>query len=341
MHEEVEDEEEDGIEPTHTHIGALTNFGIQTSEIKKLKEAGISTAEGVLRITRRKLEQIKGISTAKAEKLREAAANVAKKPSFQTAKDAIVDRAAHVVYVSTGCAELDAIFGGGIESGSITEFYGEYRTGKTQLCLTVCVSCFLPRALGGGEGRALFLDTEGTFRPERLEPVASRYQLDADFVLENVMHARVHNCDHLEELLRDAAGLFADADDQGGPFRVLIIDSIIALYRQEFIGRGELAERQQRIGKVLAEVKNLAEIFNLAVIITNQVTADPGASAAFVQDAKKAVGGHIVAHISDTRVFLRKGKGEQRIARIEQHPMQPPAEACFQVGLGGVTEPTE
>ena len=261
---------------------------------------------------------------------------------------------------ATLCSQLDAIFGGGVESGSITEFYGEYRTGKTQLCLTLCVSSFLPRALGGGEGKALFLDTEGTFRPERLAPIAARYELDEDFVMENVMHARVLNCDHLDELLRDAAGLLAD--EEAGPFRVLIIDSIIALYRQvtkrgriahtaslpltraslplsqqEFPGRGELAERQQRMGKVLAEVKNLAEIFNLAVVITNQVTADPGAAAAFVQDAKKAVGGHIVAHITDTRVALRKGKGDQRIARIEQHPMMPTGEAAFMITAGGVT----
>ena len=180
----------------------------------------------------------------------------------QTAKDLQADRDAHVVHVSTGCPEvrarlhtprprlptkphcshsplslslslcsqLDAIFGGGVESGSITEFYGEYRTGKTQLCLTLCVSSFLPRALGGGEGKALFLDTEGTFRPERLAPIAARYELDEDFVMENVMHARVLNCDHLDELLRDAAGLLAD--EEAGPFRVLIIDSIIALYRQ-------------------------------------------------------------------------------------------------------------
>ena len=317
----IEDEEEEGIEPTHTHIDSLTNFGVQNSDLKKLKEAGVATADAVLRITKRKLESIKGISTAKAEKLIDAARNVAKRPCFQTAKDLQTDRDAHVVKITTGCADLDLIFNGGIESGSLTELYGEYRTGKTQLCLTLCVTSFLPRSLSGGaprapaplrarahrrppslaraprtgEGRALYLDTEGTFRPERLLPIAARYELDQDFVMENVMHARVFNCDHLEELLRDAAALFADADGQGGPFRVLVIDSIIALYRhvrarvrggrgrpsesahapsaprravpcararpQEFIGRGELAERQQRIGKVLAQVKELAEIY--------------------------------------------------------------------------------
>ena len=146
-----EEEDDDAIEMTHTHIGALTNFGVQTSDIKKLKEAGIATAEGVMRLTMRKLEGIKGISTAKAIKLQEAARNVAKRPAFQSAKDLHAEREMHVVRVTTGSPEVDAIFGGGVESGSITEFYGEFRTGKTQLCLTLCVTSFLPRAIGGGK----------------------------------------------------------------------------------------------------------------------------------------------------------------------------------------------
>lgn len=143
------------------------------------------------------------------------------------------------------------------------------------------------------------------------------------------------NCDHLEEKLNDAACLFAD--DEQGPFRVLVVDSIIALYRQEFLGRGELAERQQRIGTVMAKLKELSEIFNLTVIITNQVTADPG-GATFMQDPKKPVGGNIVAHISDTRVYLRKAKGEQRIAKIIDSPTMPEAEATFAISLGGIVD---
>ena len=165
--------------------------------------------------------------------------------------------------MTTGCDELNHLFGGGIESSAITEFAGEFRTGKTQLCLTLCVTSFLPRAIGGGEGRAMFLDTEGTFRPERLGPIAARFELDHDFVMENVLHQRVLNCDHLDECLQEAAAVLAD--DSDGPFRVLIVDSIIALYRQEFPGRGELSERQQRIGKVMQDLKSLSEVFNLGI----------------------------------------------------------------------------
>jgi RecA/RadA recombinase len=207
-----------------------------------------------------------------------------------------------------------------------------------QLCLTLCVTSFLPRDIGGGEGRAMFLDTEGTFRPERLAPIAARFELDHDFVMENVLHQRVLNCDHLEECLLEAAAVLAD--DAQGPFRVLIVDSIIALYRQEFPGRGELAERQQRIGFVMQALKNLAEVFNLVVIITNQVTATPDASA-FMADQKKAVGGNIIAHISDWRVQLRKGKGDQRIAKLIDSPCMPESEAIFAISPGGVDHATD
>lgn len=117
---------------------------------------------------------------------------------------------------------------------------------------------------------------------------------------------------------------------------MLVIDSIIAPYRQEYVGRGELAERQQRIGQVMMRLKKLAEEFNLVVIITNQVTADPGGGVFAVADAKKAVGGHIIAHMSDTRVMLRKGKGEQRIAKIVDSPSMPEADATFQITNEGV-----
>lgn len=164
----------------------------QAADTKKLLEAGVSTVEAVQRMTKRKLEQIKGISTAKAEKVRESAMKLlCSSRDFQTAKDLQQQRDGKIMHVTTGSPELDRILGGGLESGSITEFYGEFRTGKTQLALTMCVTSFLPRDISGGEGRALYLDTEGSFRPERLAPIAARFQIDLDFCLENVLFQRV------------------------------------------------------------------------------------------------------------------------------------------------------
>ena len=332
------DGEEDALEATFTPVAALTNFGVQANDIKKLKEAGFMTIQAVMMCSRRKLALIKGFSDAKVEKVYDAASKVdSDLLAFHTAADLQARRDSIIVRVTTGCDELNDILGGGIESSSITELYGEFRTGKSQLSLTVAVASFLPREVGGGEGRAMYLDTEGSFRPERLKPIAARFDLDADFVVSNVLYARVYNCDHLDTMLVEAGSIFAEAEATGGPFRTLIVDSIIGVYRQEFIGRGELAERQQRMGCVLQKLKCLAEQFNLAVLLTNQVTADPGAGAALVADAKKPVGGHILAHASDTRLYLRKGKGEQRVAKVVDSPLVGERDAVFSITNGGIT----
>lgn len=250
------DGEEDALEATFTPVAALTNFGVQANDIKKLKEAGFMTIQAVMMCSRRKLALIKGFSDAKVEKVYDAASKVdSDLLAFHTAADLQARRDSIIVRVTTGCDELNDILGGGIESSSITELYGEFRTGKSQLSLTVAVASFLPREVGGGEGRAMYLDTEGSFRPERLKPIAARFDLDADFVVSNVLYARVYNCDHLDTMLVEAGSIFAEAEATGGPFRTLIVDSIIGVYRQEFIGRGELAERQQRTGCVLQKLE--------------------------------------------------------------------------------------
>lgn len=131
-----------------------------------------------------------------------------------------------------------------METGSITEIYGEFRTGKTQMCHTLCVTCQLPLDRGGGEGKALYIDTEGCFRPERLKAIAVRYGMDADDVLENVSFARAYNSEHQTELLVHACAMMSEAR-----YALLVVDSATALYRTDYTGRGELAERQQKLAQ--------------------------------------------------------------------------------------------
>lgn len=308
--------------------------------IAKLKQTGIHSVEQLQMTSHRQLAFIKGLSDTKVDKLLDSALKLVQPVCrFQTAKDLQTHRDDTCIKVSTGCAEFDQILCGGFESGSITEIYGEARAGKSQLALTVAVASFLPREAGGGEGRTLYLDTEGAFRPERLIPIATRFDLDADFVQENVMHARIYNCDQLDAAIAEAGALFACEDPESAPFRTLVVDSIIGPYRQEFPGRGELAERQQRMGRVLWMLKKIAETFNIAVVLTNQVTADPGAMAG--PDAKKPVGGNILAHAVNTRIMLRKGKGAQRIAKIVQSPLCGELEAHFEITEGGVQSVTD
>lgn len=200
-----------------------------------------------------------------------------------------------VVHISTGCKELDTILGGGMESGSITELYGEFRTGKTQLCHTLCVICQLPISDGGAAGKALYIDTEGTFRPERLVQISERFQLDSNEVMNNVAYARAFNSEHQMQLLVEAGGLLAD-----GSFALIIVDSATALFRTDYTGRGELSTRQQNLAQFLRGLQKLADEFGVAVVVTNQVVANPD-SGVFAKDPLKPIGGNIMAHASTTR----------------------------------------
>jgi DNA repair protein RAD51 len=231
---------EDGdLESGPLPLSRLEGSGISATDIKKLSEAGFHTVESVAYSTRKVLCAIKGISEAKADKMLEAAAKMVPM-GFTTASDHHKQRS-ELITLSTGSKELDAILLGGIETGSITEIYGEFRTGKTQLCHQLCVTCQLPVEQGGGEGKAMYIDTEGTFRPERLIAMAERYGLDSQSVMDNVAYARAYNSDHQSNLLMQAAAMMAESR-----YALLIIDSATGLYRTDYSGRGELSARQVR-----------------------------------------------------------------------------------------------
>jgi DNA repair protein RAD51 len=238
-----------------------------------------------------------------------------------------------ILHLSTGSKELDNLLQGGIETGSITELFGEFRTGKTQLCHTLCVTCQLPLDQGGGEGKALYIDTEGTFRPERLIPIAQRYNLDPEEVLDNVAFARAYNSDHQNQLLLEASAMMAESR-----FALVIIDSATALYRTDYSGRGELSARQMHLAKYLRALLRLADEFGVAVVITNQVVAQVDGMSMFAADPKKPIGGNIVAHASTTRLSLRKGRGNNRICKIYDSPCLPEAEAAFAIANEGIVD---
>lgn len=239
-----------------------------------------------------------------------------------------------VFHITTGSRQFDEILGGGIQSMSITEVFGEFRCGKTQLCHTLCVSAQLPTDMGGGEGRVAYIDTEGTFRPDRIRSIAERYDVDADTCLENISYARALNSEHQIELVEQLGNELAE-----GTFRLLIVDSIMACFRVDFSGRGELNERQQKLNQHLSNLTRVAEDYNIAVFLTNQVQSDPGASALFAAaDGRKPVGGHVLAHASATRILLRKGRGEERVAKLQDSPNMPEKECVYVIGEGGIKD---
>lgn len=170
-------------------------------------------------------------------------------------------------------------------------------------------------------------------RPARLQAIANRFNLDPTTVLHNILYARAYNSEHQYELLRDVAAKF---HEEAGVFKLLIIDSIMALFRVDFTGRGEIADRQQKLGQMLSRLQKISEEYNVAVFITNQITAD---LTQFNQsDIKKPVGGNILAHASTTRVSLYKGIDGIRIAKIYGSPDLEENETVFSITNGGIDD---
>lgn len=313
----------------------LEENGISAVDVKKLMEAGFYTVESIAYTPKKALLQIKGISEAKADKIISESAKLV--PMGFTTATEFNQRRAEIVYITTGSKELDRLLGGGIETGSITEIFGEFRTGKTQLCHTLAVACQLPTEQGGGAGKCLYIDTEGTFRPERLEPIACRFGLHPEEVLDNIAYARAYNSDHQTALLAQASAMMAESR-----YALLIVDSSTALYRTDFSGRGELSTRQMHLARFLRTLLRLADEFGVAVVISNQVVAQvDGASAMFNADPKKPIGGNIMAHASTTRLYFRKGRGENRICKIYDSPCLPEAEAVFSILPDGIGDGSE
>lgn len=315
-------------------IDRLTEQGIAASDIQKLKQSGIYTIPGIQMQCKKELVNIKGLSEAKIDRIIDAARKLSE-CGFVTGS-AYLQKRSSVVRITTGSTALDQLLGGGVESRAITEAFGEFRTGKTQIAHTLCVTSQLPTRMGGGNGKAVYVDTEGTFRPERIRPIAERFGLDGGAVLDNILVARAYTHEHQMHLLSLVAAKMVEE-----PFSLLVVDSITALFRVDFSGRGELAERQQKLAKTLSTLIKLAEEYNVAVYITNQVVADPGGASMFVADPKKPVGGHILAHASTVRLSLRKGRGEQRICKIFDSPNLPEMECTYSIAEEGIIDASE
>ena len=316
-------------------IEELENYGIQKTDIAKLKAGGFNTVQSISNAALRQLTGVKGISDQKAQKLKDCIkANSLVQQGFKTATNRLEDMKDQI-FLATGSSALDTLLNGGIETGSITELFGEFRTGKTQICHTLCVTVQRPLDQGGAEGKAIYVDTEGTFRPQNLVKIAERFQMNPEEVLENVICARAHNSEQQMELLTDAAALMSESR-----FALMVVDSATALYRTDYQGRGELSERQMQLGQFLRQLTRLAEEYGIAVVITNQVVANPDGMS-FAKDANKPIGGNIIAHASTTRLKLRKGRGETRVMTIFDSPTLPESEATFAIGQAGIEDATD
>ncbi len=244
----------------------------------------------------------------------------------------LFERRSKLLRCTTYSENLDNLLAGGVETQAVTEFYGEFGSGKTQICHTICVSAQNPVEKKGLAGSVLYVDTESTFRPERIVQIARAHDLDVDEVLNHIFVAKVYNSSHLELIVKALGTLI-----QQNNIKLVIVDSIISLHRAEFVGRGTLAERQQKLNGIMHRLKRVAEIYNVAAVITNQVQATPDT---FFGDPTKAAGGNIIGHASTYRIYLRKA-GQERKAIMIDSPCHPYGDTNFMVTDGGVTDPAE
>jgi DNA repair protein RadA len=312
--------------------------GVGPTTAKKLSENGFDTLMAIAAASVAQLTSIASLGEKTAQKMIEIARS-ALNISFVSAEQ-ILDQRQKLLRITTGSPALDELFRGGIETNSLTEFYGEFRTGKTQLAHQLCVTVQLSREEGGlredGDKsdpvKAIYIDTEGTFRPERIIAMAQRYpSLDPQDVLKNILVGRCYNSDHQIALIGKIA-----KDSQSENIGLIIVDSLTSHFRAEYVGRGTLAERQQKLNQHIHVILRIAEVSNLAIVATNQVHAKPDQ---FFGDPTAPVGGHVVAHAAQTRVMLRKSKGNRRIARIADSPLLPETEAVFSITEEGIFDP--
>jgi len=299
--------------------------GVGPATATKLREIGFKTVESIATAAVNELIAA-GIGEATAEKVIDAAR---KSMAITFVRgDELVKLRSNVRYLSTGCSSLDRLLGGGVETQSITEFYGEFGTGKSQICQQLCVTVQLPYDQGGLEGAALYVDTENTFRPERIMQLAPRFGLDPEEALKKIIFAEAYTSNHQMVLLDNADEVIKDNN-----IRLIIIDSVTSHFRSEYIGREMLASRQQTLNKHLHKLIRLSRAFNAVAVITNQVMAQPDV---FFAKVVTPVGGHILGHTSHSRIFLRKGRDNVRIAKLTVSPFLPEGEAPLRITQRGI-----
>jgi DNA repair protein RadA len=304
--------------------------GIGPAAVAKLESAGIFDMMSLAVMSPAALSDAAGVSAAVGRKAIQAARDMLQL-GFSDGME-FAKRRANILHITTGSKNLDELLGGrGIESKSITEAFGAFGSGKTQLGLALAINVQLPIEQGGAGGKSVYIDTEGTFRPSRIKQMAEGIGANPEMVLKNILVARAFNSDH-QMLLLEKVG---DMIKAGEPIKIVIIDSLTAHFRAEFSGRGQLADRQQKLNRYMHDLMKLAETHNLAVYVTNQVMANP---AQMFGDPTTAIGGNIVGHASTFRLYLRRAKQGSRVAKLIDSPNLPDGEAVYFVTSHGIRD---
>ena len=309
------------------NIEDLTGVGPAIAE--KFREAGYSTLEEIGTQSPGQLSDATGIGQESCAKYIKEAGKNAKIGSFLTGTE-LMEKRATVGKLTTSSSTFDELLGGGVETQSITEFYGQYGSGKTQFMLQLAVNAQLPVEQGGLGGEVAIIDTENTFRPERIISMAKALELDPDEVLSKIHVGRAYNS-HQQMLMVKKVKEIAKEK----PIKMLAVDSLTGAFRAEYIGRGTLAEGQGKINAHMSALARFGDLHNAAVVVTNQVSSNP---AAFFGDPTKPIGGNIVGHTSKFRIYLRRGKAGRRVCRLVDSPHLPENEALVSITEDGIRD---
>ncbi len=336
--------------------------GVGPATAEKLTDNGFDSYQGIAVASPGELSNTADIGESSAADIISAAREAADIGGFESGAQ-VLERRQEIGKLTWGVEEVDELLGGGVETQSITEVYGEFGSGKSQVTHQLSVNVQLPAEHGGLEGSAIFIDSEDTFRPERIEDmlhglsdevieatmvfhgVAQEDAADADdealmealleSVLDNIHVAKAFNSNHQILLAEKAQEIAGESQDDEFPVRLLAVDSLTAHFRAEYVGRGELANRQQKLNKHLHDLMRVGDLNNTAVIVTNQVAANPDS---FFGDPTQPIGGNILGHTSTFRLYLRKSKANKRIVRLVDAPNLPDGEAVMRVEEDGLVE---
>jgi DNA repair protein RadA len=332
--------------------------GVGPATAEKLKENGFDSYQGIAVASPGELSNTADIGESSAADIIQAAREAADIGGFETGAD-VLERREQIGKLTWGVDEIDDLLGGGVETQSITEVYGEFGAGKSQVTHQLAVNVQLPQEHGGLHGTAIFVDSEDTFRPERIDDmvrglpdeaieamleereieggVGNEAAMEAlvEDVLDKIHVAKAFNSNHQILLAEKAKELASESQNDDYPVRLLCVDSLTAHFRAEYVGRGELAERQQKLNKHLHDLMRVGDLNNTAVVVTNQVASNPDS---FFGDPTQPIGGNILGHTSTFRMYLRKSKGNKRIVRLVDAPNLPDGEAVMRVEEAGLKE---
>jgi DNA repair protein RadA len=302
--------------------------GVGAKIAEKLTEIGYTDPMAIAVSSPGELAAIAEIGEGQATKIIHAVRSMLDM-GFEPA-DKVLERKEKALKISTGSKDLDKLLGGGIETQAITEAYGQFASGKSQLGFQLAVDVQLPPEKGGLGKKCLFIDTENTFSPQRIMSIAKAVGVDPEEALKNIFIARAYNSEHQIFLIDKSAEVIEEKK-----IGLIIIDSLMSHFRADFIGRGELAARQQKLNRHLHNLQRLADAHNLAVYVTNQVMARPDV---LFGDPTSPVGGHVLAHQATYRLYFRKGKEGTKIARLIDAANLPPGEAIFKITEDGIRD---